>query len=53
MRLTPAQPGEGKPATNSEMGGKAKIDNANVVTTGIECSNGVIHAIGYCEPPPN
>ena len=27
------------------MGGKVMVDNANVVKTDIECTNGVIHVI--------
>ncbi len=45
VTLTEAKTVQGSSAKISVMGGKAKIDNANIVKTDIECSNGVIHVI--------
>lgn len=45
VTLSEAKTVQGSSAKISTMGGKAKIDNANIVKTDIECSNGVIHVI--------
>ncbi len=45
VTLTEAKTVQGSAAKISVMGGKAKIDNANIVKTDIECTNGVIHVI--------
>lgn len=45
VTLSEAKTVQGSSAKISAMGGKAKIDNANIVKTDIECSNGVIHVI--------
>lgn len=45
VTLTEAKTVQGSSAKISVSGGKAKIDNANIVKTDIECTNGVIHVI--------
>ncbi len=45
VKLKEAKTLEGKSVTIAVGGGKVKVDNANVVTTDVECSNGVIHII--------
>jgi uncharacterized surface protein with fasciclin (FAS1) repeats len=45
VKLDSAKTVQGSSAKISVMGGQAKIDNANIVKTDIECSNGVIHVI--------
>lgn len=45
VKLTSAKTVQGSSAKISAMGGQAKIDNANIVKTDIECTNGVIHVI--------
>lgn len=45
VTLKEAKTVQGSAAKISVMGGKAKIDNANIVKTDIECTNGVIHVI--------
>ena len=45
MNLTSAKTVEGSSARISKMGGKVMIDNAHIVKTDIEASNGVIHVI--------
>ena len=43
---------EGSPVHISTANG-AKIENANIVTTDIECSNGIIHVIDAVILPPS
>ena len=45
VTLSSAKTVQGSSAKISVMGGKAMIDNAHIVKTDIECSNGVIHVI--------
>lgn len=45
VELSKAKTVNGKEVNISTMGGKVQIDNANVVKTDIEASNGVIHVI--------
>jgi len=45
VKLKSAKTVNGQSVQISVMGGKVMVDNANVVKTDIECSNGVIHVI--------
>ncbi len=44
---------QGSPVTVKVQGGKVMINNANVITTDIKASNGVIHVIDKVLLPPN
>lgn len=52
VKLTEASTLEGSKVKVSAMGGKVKINEANVVTTDIKASNGVIHVIDSVILPP-
>ena len=45
VKLNSAKTVNGQSVQISVMGGKVMVDNANLVKTDIECSNGVIHVI--------
>ena len=45
VKLTEAKTVNGKSVKVKAEGGKVMVDNANVVKTDIQCSNGVIHVI--------
>lgn len=45
VKLTEAKTVQGSAAKITVMDGGVKVDNANVVKTDIECTNGVIHVI--------
>lgn len=45
VKLTEAKTVQGSSAKIAVKGGKVSIDSANVVTTDIETTNGVIHVI--------
>lgn len=45
VKLTEAKTAQGSAVTIAAKGGKVTVDNANVVKTDIETSNGVIHVI--------
>lgn len=51
-KMTSAKTVEGADVTISAMGGKVKVNNANVVKTDIKCTNGVIHVIDAVIMPP-
>lgn len=52
VKMTSAKTVEGADVTISAMGGKVKVNNANVVKTDIKCTNGVIHVIDTVIMPP-
>jgi len=52
VKLTSAKTVQGSSAKVMVMGGKVMIDKANVVTTDIAASNGVIHVIDSVILPP-
>ncbi len=52
VKLTSAKTVQGSSAKVMVMGGKVMIDKANVVTTDIAASNGVIHVIDSVIMPP-
>jgi len=45
VNISQAQTVNGESLSITTSGGTVKVDNANVITTDIECSNGVIHVI--------
>ena len=45
VNISQAQTVNGESLSITTSGGKVKVDNANVIKTDIECSNGVIHVI--------
>ena len=45
VNLSEAQTVNGESLSITTSGGTVKVDNANVIKTDIECSNGVIHVI--------
>ena len=53
VKLKSAKTVQGSNVSISTMGGKVKVDNANVVTTDIGASNGVIHVIDTVILPKN
>jgi uncharacterized surface protein with fasciclin (FAS1) repeats len=52
VKLTEAETVQGEKVTIVVKDGKVQINGANVVTTDIECSNGVIHVIDAVLLPP-
>ncbi len=52
VKMTSAKTVEGADISISVMGGKVKINNANVVKADIKCTNGVIHVIDTVIMPP-
>ena len=52
VKMTSAKTVEGADVTISAVGGKVKVNNANVVKTDIKCTNGVIHVIDTVIMPP-
>jgi len=52
VKLTSATTVLGKPVTISVIGSTVKVNNATVIITDIECSNGVIHVIDTVLLPP-
>jgi uncharacterized surface protein with fasciclin (FAS1) repeats len=50
VQLKSAKTVQGQEITINTEGG-VKVDNANVITTDIECTNGVIHVIDACILP--
>ncbi len=52
VKLSKAKSVEGSDIAVRVMGGKVMVDNANVVKTDIEASNGVIHVIDAVIMPP-
>jgi uncharacterized surface protein with fasciclin (FAS1) repeats len=52
VKLESAKTVQGKPVEVEVAEGKVKINDANVVKTDIECSNGVIHVIDAVLLPP-
>ncbi len=52
VKLTSATTVLGKPVTISVVGSTVKVNNATVIITDIECSNGVIHVIDTVLLPP-
>jgi len=52
VKLTSATTVLGKPVTVSVVGSTVKVNNATVIITDIECSNGVIHVIDTVLLPP-
>jgi transforming growth factor-beta-induced protein len=45
VKLNSAKTVNGKAVSIAVDGGKVSVENANVIKTDIECSNGVIHVI--------
>ena len=52
VKMTSAKTVGGAEVTIAVMGGKVKVNSANVVKTGIKCTNGVIHVIDAVLLPP-
>ena len=52
VKLQTAKTVQGKPVKIVVKEGKVQINNANVVKTDIECSNGIIHVIDAVLMPP-
>jgi len=52
VKMTSAKTVGGSDVTIAVMGGKVKVNNANVVKTDIKCTNGVIHVIDTVLMPP-
>lgn len=53
VKLTEADTVQGEPVKIVVEDGKVKVNNANVIKTDIECTNGVIHVIDAVLLPPN